>query len=70
MGDRHIRSVTKAVSWRITASLITVLLVFLITGKINLALSVGILDVIIKIIAFYVHERIWNKIRWGKDKKL
>lgn len=66
--DRPIKSIAKAVSWRITATLITMSLIFAFTGKINLALSIGILETALKIFVFYVHERSWNRISWGTYK--
>ena len=60
------RSFVKAISWRIIATSTTMTLVFLVTGELALATSVGILDVIFKLILYYGHERSWNLINWGK----
>jgi len=43
-------------------------IVFLFTRKIILSLGVGFTEIIAKIIFYYLHERIWNKVSWGKDK--
>ena len=64
--DTHIRSVVKAISFRIIASLITVILVLIFTGNLALAGAIGILDLILKIIIYYLHERVWDKIVWGR----
>jgi len=66
--DKPIKSIAKAVSWRVTATLITMSLVLVFTGKVTLALSIGILETVLKIFAFYVHERSWNKVSWGTYK--
>ena len=63
--DRPIKSVIKAVSWRVVATLTTMSLVFIFTGQIILALSVGILESFTKILLYYFHERAWNKTKWG-----
>ena len=66
--EKHYRSLLKAVSWRATGTLDTILISFLITGKIKLAVSIGLVEVFTKISLFYVHERIWNKISLGRSK--
>jgi len=64
--DTHIRSVVKAISFRIIASLTTVILVLIFTGNLALAGAIGILDLILKLIIYYLHERVWDKILWGR----
>lgn len=68
MADTHKRSVAKAVSYRLMATLTTATVVFILTRKWVLALGVGILDMLAKIGFFYLHERLWAKIKWGKSK--
>ena len=55
--ETHLRSVSKGISWRILATITTVSIVFLITGKIDTALEIGAIEVVAKIIIYYVHER-------------
>jgi uncharacterized membrane protein len=64
--EAHRRSLAKAVSWRITGSVDTFVLSFLITGSIKIAGSISIVEIVTKIVLFYFHERIWGIIRWGK----
>ena len=68
MHDKHIRSITKGLSWRVFATLTTMILVFAFTGKLALAVGVGALEVITKLLIYYAHERTWDKINWGKTK--
>lgn len=68
MVDNHYRSMIKAVSWRVTGTLDTILISFLVTGKIKLAISIGFIELFTKICLYYVHERIWNKISFGRVK--
>ena len=63
MGDRPIRSAVKGITWRVVATLTTIGLVFVFTGKLTIAVSVGALEVIAKLLFYYLHERIWNRIR-------
>lgn len=64
--ERKRRSITKAVSWRVLATLTTMLLVYIFTGRLELTLLVGGLDAFIKMALYYYHERAWNKVHWGK----
>ena len=60
------RSLVKTISWRIIGTIATVLISWLITGTLALAFSIGIIELISKLILYYFHERTWNKIKWGK----
>lgn len=68
MIEKHYRSLVKAVSWRATGTLDTILISFLITGKIKLAVSIGFVELFTKICLYYLHERLWNKIEFGRMK--
>ncbi len=64
--DKSYRSFAKAVSWRLTGTIDTVIIAFLITGKVNMAFSIGGIELFTKITLYYVHERVWNKIPFGR----
>jgi len=66
--ERKRRSMTKAISWRVLATLTTMLIVYAFTRKFELTLLVGSLDVLIKMVLYYYHERTWNRIYWGKAR--
>ncbi|HEY2014815.1 MAG TPA: DUF2061 domain-containing protein [Bryobacteraceae bacterium] len=66
--DTHARSIAKAVSYRILGSAITGLIFFILTGKATLSVGASALDVILKIGAYFVHERIWARIGFGRSK--
>lgn len=66
--DSHSRSIVKALSWRVLATAITVSVVLIITGKIRLAAEIGLLDTLIKLGVYYLHERIWNRVPYGRVK--
>jgi uncharacterized membrane protein len=68
--EHRYRSIVKAVSWRVTGSLDTFLVSYLITGKAMLALSISGVEVFTKIGLFYFHERLWNRIKFGKKKQI
>lgn len=64
--DNHFRSLAKAISWRATGTVDTILISFVVTGRIKLALSIGAIEVFTKICLYYLHERVWNAIPFGK----
>ena len=66
--DNPARSLAKAVSWRATGTLDTILVSFIITGRIKLALSIGCFELVTKTLLYYFHERIWNRVSFGKVK--
>jgi len=66
--EKHTRSVVKAISWRATGTLDTVIISFLITGHIRWALSIGGIELFTKTILYYLHERVWNRISFGRVK--
>jgi adenylylsulfate kinase len=63
--ESHLRSITKAVSWRIFATLTTMIITYLITHEWAFALYVGLFEFISKIGLFYLHERLWGIIPFG-----
>ena len=60
------RSIAKTVSWRIIGTLDTILISWLITGTIALAISIGAIELVSKMGLYFFHERAWNSIKWGK----
>ncbi len=67
LNERPIRSLAKAISWRITGSLDTILLSWLFTQNVNIALSIGLAEVLTKTLLYYGHERVWSRVRLGVD---
>jgi uncharacterized membrane protein len=65
MIESHQRSIAKALSWRIIATLCTCSAAWIITGSMDATIKVGCLDFIAKLIIYYTHERFWQKIKWG-----
>ena len=58
--ESHYRSLIKGVSWRIVGTLDTILLSYLVTGKADEALKIGITEVFSKIVLYWLHERVWQ----------
>ncbi len=67
--ETHKRSLAKTISWRIIAVIITTLTVYIFTGDVVLSVGAGLVDSAIKIFAYYGHERMWNRIDFGRRKE-
>ena len=67
MTDTHSRSVAKAVSWRVVATVTTMTLVYIFTGSLAITAGVGFLEASAKIVLYYAHERAWNIVKWGQN---
>lgn len=66
--DSHIRSIFKAISWRAGGTAVTFLTAWLFVGTLETALKIGMLDTVLKIGVFYIHERVWNRLNFGKSR--
>jgi uncharacterized membrane protein len=69
MADKHYRSLVKAVSWRMTGSVDTLIISYLITGKLKWALTISGVELFTKIGLYYVHERVWENLSFGRLKE-
>ena len=66
--ESHFRTVTKAFSWRFIATLVTFTVAWVITKELKFAAEIGLADTVIKLGAYYFHERMWIGINFGKQK--
>ena len=64
--EQPIRSLAKAVSWRVTGSIDTMLLSWWFTGDLAIAAAIGLTEVVTKMVLYYLHERAWNRIPLGR----
>ena len=69
MNEKSYRSILKAISWRITGSIDTIIISYVITGNLKIAASIGFIELFTKMILYYIHERVWNKINIGRGSK-
>jgi uncharacterized membrane protein len=61
------RSLVKTVSWRLTGSSATFGISYLISGNFAIAGSIAGIQLIANTVLYFVHERVWNKIKWGRS---
>lgn len=66
MIDSNNRSIAKTISWRLTGSFSTFMISYLILGSFSIAGSIAIIQIIANTLLYYLHERVWNKINWGR----
>lgn len=64
--ERPLRSIVKALSWRIIGTLDTIFISWLLSGELALAFSIGSLELFTKMALYFIHERAWNQVKWGK----
>jgi len=68
MQDKAYRSVVKTISWRVLGTIDTIVISYLITGSLAMAASIGSIEVVTKMILYYFHERVWNKLKFGRTE--
>ena len=64
--DTRRRSFAKSISWRILAGIITGCVAMAMTGQLGFAAKIGLVDTTVKLLIYFLHERIWNKIPYGR----
>jgi len=67
--ESHSRSIAKAVSYRLLGSVSTAGIFYVLTGSAKLSFGAGAIDVFVKLAAYFVHERIWAHIPFGRAQK-
>tara|TARA_B100000795_G_C22540809_1_gene338739 strand:+ start:133 stop:339 length:207 start_codon:yes stop_codon:yes gene_type:complete len=65
--DLKKRTIVKTFTWRVTASLTTFIIAWILTGDLLIGVSISSIEAITKIFLYYFHERIWNNIGWAKS---
>lgn len=65
MKDSWKKSLLKTLIWRVIASLTTMSVVYLFTEEALLSLGIGAMDMLLKIVLYYLHERAWMRVKWG-----
>jgi uncharacterized membrane protein len=67
--ESHYRSIVKAITWRTGGTVVTFAVAWILTGNVSLSAGIGLLDTVIKIGAYYVHERLWIRVKFGRLKR-
>ena len=68
MKSKARRSIAKTLTWRVLATTDTFIISWFVTGTWTLAGAISGIEVVTKMFLYYGHERIWNRIKWAKEK--
>lgn len=66
--ETNSRSIAKAVSYRLLGSISTAIIVYVFSGNMKVSMGVGALDIVAKLALYYLHERLWNHISFGRPR--
>lgn len=62
------RSIVKGISWRLLATGTTIVIVYIFFKRLDLAIAAGLIETILKVGLYWAHERLWFKVRWGRER--
>ncbi|HNP37153.1 MAG TPA: DUF2061 domain-containing protein [Woeseiaceae bacterium] len=68
--ETRLRSIFKAITYRITGTITTTVIVFAVTGELAIAAAVGVVEPAVKLIVYYLHERAWQHVPTGTIRRL
>ena len=66
--DTNKRSIAKGISWRVVATTTTIIIVYVFFDRLDLAIAAGMIETVLKVGLYWIHERAWFKVRWGRKK--
>jgi uncharacterized membrane protein len=67
LSDTSRRSLVKTITWRATGSGATFLISYAIAGNFAIAGTIAVIQLVSNTVLYFVHERVWNKIKWGRQ---
>ena len=67
MQETHKRTVVRMITYRLTAWLFTIMWTYLFTGDLGSATGFATVLHILLSVDYYIHERIWLKVKWGRE---
>ena len=62
------RSLVKAFTYRAIIVALDISVIYLLTGRVDIALGFTVISNIYTTVAYFAHERVWNKIKWGTER--
>jgi uncharacterized membrane protein len=70
MVERPVRSLAKAITWRLVGTFDTFLIAWFITGQPLMASGIALMELFTKTLLYVFHEQAWTRIKWGYNKDL
>ncbi len=66
--ETNLRSIVKGISWRFFATATTVTIIYVFFGRLDLAVAAGVVEATTKVVIYWAHERIWQRIKFGRKR--
>ena len=66
--ETNTRSIAKGISWRVIATTTTIAIVYFFFDRLDLAIAAGMIETLLKVGLYWLHERAWFKVRWGRER--
>lgn len=63
------RSIVKAITWKLVALFLTWGILYYLSGESGESLKKALVVAPVSLAAYYIHERIWNRVHWGKESR-
>lgn len=67
MHESQARSIAKTISWRICGSGATFIISYAILGDFAISGTIAAIQLTFNTLLYFVHERIWDRIKWGRE---
>ncbi len=68
--DNRLRYIFKTITYKTLSIAITIFAGWVLTGNMAIGLSLGLVEVTVKLLVYYLHEEAWSKIDFGKEIKI
>lgn len=68
--ESPLRSILKAVTYRITGTVTTACIALIVTGELTVALAIGTVEPVVKLVIYYLHERAWQLVPRGTVRRV
>ncbi len=68
--DSHKRTIVKTLTWRVVATTVTMLVSYIWLGEWGSAVALAITANVIKSLLYYLHERGWNRVGFGRREEV
>jgi uncharacterized membrane protein len=69
LSNANKRHLIKTITWRILGTLDTILLAWLISGDPMIGLKIGLIEVVTKMLLYFLHEKVWYKFNFGLEQR-
>ncbi|MBS1729172.1 MAG: DUF2061 domain-containing protein [Bacteroidetes bacterium] len=70
IAEKNYRSLIKGISWRFFGTIDTILIALFWTGDFKKAFAIGATEIITKVLLYWIHERVWLRVKWQNPLKL